>query len=101
LPRRKALALQVAIAAPAAFVVVVLAGSLPHKPLAFVPENFMKFVVGAMLTTFGISGALKARWSLARAMPPCLILAGVADEFRRGARAGPGRPRAGRHPISS
>jgi uncharacterized membrane protein len=38
----------------AAFVFVALAGSLLHKPLAFVPENFMKFVVGAMLTTFGI-----------------------------------------------
>src|SRR5438045_7108281 len=49
-------ALQAAIAgALAAFVVVLIAGSLLHKPLAFVPENFMKWVVGAMLTTFGIS----------------------------------------------
>src|SRR5438874_2631085 len=49
------LALQAAIAgALAAFVVVLVAGSLLHKPLAFVPENFMKFVVGCMLTTFGI-----------------------------------------------
>jgi uncharacterized membrane protein len=48
-------ALQAAIlGALAAFVVVVLAGWLLHKPLAFVPENYMKFVVGAMLTTFGI-----------------------------------------------
>ena len=48
-------ALQAAIAgALAAFVVVIIAGSLLHKPLAFVPENFMKWVVGAMLTTFGI-----------------------------------------------
>ena len=38
----------------AAFVFVVVAGSLVHKPLSFVPENLMKFVVGAMLTTFGI-----------------------------------------------
>jgi uncharacterized membrane protein len=38
----------------AAFVFVAAAGILLHKPLAFVPENFMKFVVGAMLTTFGI-----------------------------------------------
>jgi uncharacterized membrane protein len=49
------LALQAAIAgALAAFVVVLVAGSLLHRPLAFVPENFMKFVVGCMLTTFGI-----------------------------------------------
>jgi uncharacterized membrane protein len=48
-------ALQAAIfGALAALVVVMVAGSLLHKPLAFVPENFMKFVVGAMLTTFGI-----------------------------------------------
>jgi uncharacterized membrane protein len=48
-------ALQAAIlGALGAFVVVIVAGSLLHKPLAFVPENFMKFVVGAMLTTFGI-----------------------------------------------
>src|SRR5438128_6517257 len=38
----------------AAFVVTMFAGAVLHKPLAFVPENFMKFVVGAMLTTFGI-----------------------------------------------
>ena len=49
------LALQAAIAgALAAFVVVLVAGWLLHRPLAFVPENFMKFVVGCMLTTFGI-----------------------------------------------
>jgi uncharacterized membrane protein len=50
-----AFALQAGIAgALAAFVVVLLAGVLLHRPLSFVPENFMKFVVGAMLTTFGI-----------------------------------------------
>src|SRR5881275_1499405 len=48
-------ALQAAIAgAVAAFIVTVGAGAVLHKPLAFVPENFMKFVVGSMLTTFGI-----------------------------------------------
>jgi Ca2+/H+ antiporter, TMEM165/GDT1 family len=49
------IALQAAIAgAAAALVVTTVAGAVLHKPLAFVPENFMKFVVGAMLTTFGI-----------------------------------------------
>ncbi|GAC1317791.1 MAG: hypothetical protein NVSMB2_11900 [Chloroflexota bacterium] len=48
-------ALQAAVAgAVAAFVVTALVGAALHKPLTFVPENVMKFVVGAMLTTFGI-----------------------------------------------
>jgi uncharacterized membrane protein len=47
--------LQAAIlGAVAAFVVTVGLGVALHKPLTIVPENFMKFVVGAMLTTFGI-----------------------------------------------
>jgi uncharacterized membrane protein len=48
-------ALQASIlGAVAAFVVTMVAGALLRRPLAFVPENWMKFVVGAMLTTFGI-----------------------------------------------
>jgi uncharacterized membrane protein len=74
------LALQAAIAgALAAFVVVLGAGSLLHKPLAFVPENFMKFVVGCMLTTFGIfwgSEGLLVEWPLSDATL-LVILAGV------------------------
>ena len=73
-------ALQAAIAgALAAFVVVLVAGSLLHKPLAFVPENFMKFVVGAMLTTFGIfwgAEGLLVEWTAADATL-LFILAGV------------------------
>jgi uncharacterized membrane protein len=73
-------ALQAAIAgALAAFVVVLIAGSLLHKPLAFVPENFMKFVVGAMLTTFGIfwgAEGLLVEWPLAD-LTLLYILAGV------------------------
>ncbi len=42
-----------ALAALAAVVVVVLAGVLVRAPLARVPENTMKFVVGVMLTAFG------------------------------------------------
>jgi Ca2+/H+ antiporter, TMEM165/GDT1 family len=73
-------ALQAAIAgALAALVVVLAAGSLLHKPLAFVPENFMKFVVGAMLTTFGIfwgSEGLLVDWPAGDATL-LFILAGV------------------------
>jgi Ca2+/H+ antiporter, TMEM165/GDT1 family len=73
-------ALQAAIAgALAAFVVVLVAGSLLHKPLAFVPENFMKFVVGAMLTTFGIfwgSEGLLVDWPAGEATL-LFILSGV------------------------
>jgi uncharacterized membrane protein len=73
-------ALQAAIAgALAAFLVVLVAGSLLHKPLSFVPENFMKFVVGAMLTTFGIfwgAEGLLVEWPAGDATL-LIILAGV------------------------
>jgi uncharacterized membrane protein len=42
-----------AIAAGAAVAVVVAAGAAARAPLARVPENVMKFVVGTMLTSFG------------------------------------------------
>ncbi|RUX04523.1 hypothetical protein EN784_45265 [bacterium M00.F.Ca.ET.141.01.1.1] len=38
----------------AAFVLVMLVGLAVHRPLARVPENALKFVVGLMLTSFGI-----------------------------------------------
>jgi uncharacterized membrane protein len=41
-------------AAGVAVLFVVLAGIAVHRPLARVPENAMKFVVGVMLTSFGI-----------------------------------------------
>jgi uncharacterized membrane protein len=43
-----------AAAAAVAVAVVVVAGVLVHAPLARVPENTMKFIVGVMLTSFGI-----------------------------------------------
>jgi uncharacterized membrane protein len=43
-----------AVGAGIAVVLVTLAGAIVHQPLSRVPENTMKFVVGAMLTTFGI-----------------------------------------------
>ncbi len=43
-----------AAAAGLAVLLVLLAGVAVHAPLARVPENTLKFVVGAMLTSFGI-----------------------------------------------
>ncbi|MHB1172660.1 MAG: COG4280 domain-containing protein [Lacisediminihabitans sp.] len=43
-----------ALAAIAAIVVVVLLGIAVRAPLARVPENTLKFIVGVMLTAFGI-----------------------------------------------
>jgi uncharacterized membrane protein len=43
-----------AIGAAFAVVLVTIVGAIVHQPLSRVPENKMKFVVGAMLTTFGI-----------------------------------------------
>ena len=45
--------------------IVVLAGAILRHPLTKVPENWMKFVVGAMLTSFGVFWAaegLGAEW---------------------------------------
>ena len=42
------------LAALAAVVVVVVAGLAAHAPLSRVPENTLKYVVGVMLTSFGI-----------------------------------------------
>ena len=43
-----------AVGATAAAVAVLAAGLVVHQPLSRVPENTIKFVVGVMLTTFGI-----------------------------------------------
>ena len=42
------------LGAAAAFVLTLVVGAVLRRPLTVVPENTMKFVVGAMLTTFGI-----------------------------------------------
>ncbi len=42
------------IAALSAVALTVIAGFVIHKPLSRVPENTMKFVVGILLTSFGI-----------------------------------------------
>jgi uncharacterized membrane protein len=48
------LTLYAALGALAAFVAVIAIGIVVHRPLSRVPENTLKFVVGLMLTTFGI-----------------------------------------------
>lgn len=42
------------LGALAAFLVVLAIGLVVHRPLSRVPENALKYVVGLMLTTFGI-----------------------------------------------
>ncbi|PBC05685.1 COG4280 domain-containing protein [Mesorhizobium sp. WSM3860] len=46
--------LYASLGALAAFVLVMLIGLAVHRPLARVPENALKFVVGLMLTSFGV-----------------------------------------------
>lgn len=43
-----------AVAAASAVVIVVILGAVVRGPLSRVPENILKFVVGVMLTSFGI-----------------------------------------------
>src|SRR5919199_3060278 len=43
-----------AVGAALAVVLVTVAGAVVNRPLSRVPENTMKFLVGAMLTTFGM-----------------------------------------------
>ncbi len=49
-----------AAAAAAALLLVALAGGILHRPLRQVPENSMKFFVGAMITAFGSYWSLHA-----------------------------------------
>jgi len=67
------------IGAAAAFVLTMIAGLLLRRPLSFVPENWMKFVVGAMLTTFGTfwgAAGLGIEWPLGD-VSLLLLLVGV------------------------
>lgn len=59
------LTLYAGLGALAAFILVLAIGLVVHRPLARVPENSLKFVVGLMLTTFGlfwIGEGLGAQW---------------------------------------
>jgi len=53
------------LGALAAFVLVAAIGLMVHRPLARIPENALKFVVGLMLTSFGVfwtGEGLGAEW---------------------------------------
>jgi uncharacterized membrane protein len=66
------------LAAGAAVVVVALAGIAVRAPLARVPENSMKFVVGVMLTAFGTFWGAEgagARWPGSDAALPVVVAA--------------------------
>lgn len=61
----RGLMIPASLGALAAFVAVMAAGLLIHKPLARVPENTLKFLVGIMLSAFGVfwtSEGLGAPW---------------------------------------
>jgi len=50
----RGLTLYAGLGALAAFVAVMIVGLAVHRPLSRVPENTLKYVVGLMLTSFGI-----------------------------------------------
>jgi uncharacterized membrane protein len=65
-----------AAAAGAALVVVATVGVIVHAPLARVPENTIKFVVGLLLTTFGIFWGAEGAgvsWPGDEVALPCLL----------------------------
>jgi uncharacterized membrane protein len=67
-----------AVAAGLAVALVVVVGILARTPLARVPENSMKFVVGVLLTTFGVFWGAEgagASWPGGEGALPVLALA--------------------------
>lgn len=72
------------VGAFAAFVVTMIAGAVAHRPLSLVPENWMKWVVGAMLVSFGVywgAEGLRVHWSLGAATIGLLLLAVSATSW--------------------
>jgi uncharacterized membrane protein len=79
----RGLMIPAATGALAAFLAVMAVGLLIHKPLARVPENTLKFLVGIMLSAFGVfwtSEGLGAPWPGGD-----LALFGLAAAFALGA----------------
>jgi uncharacterized membrane protein len=81
-----------ALAAALAVLAVIAAGVLARAPLARVPENSMKFVVGVLLTTFGVFWGAEgagASWPGGDAALPVLValIAAASWVMVRGLRA--------------
>jgi uncharacterized membrane protein len=94
-----------AAAAAAAVLMVVCAGVALRAPLARVPENSLKFVVGVMLTSFGVfwgGEGVHAHWpggetSLLLIIPLLLLFSlGTVAALRRVAAVRPTSPQAAR-----
>ena len=65
------------LAAFAAALVVVVAGVAAHQPLSRVPENTLKYIVGVMLTSFGIFWGTEGAggsWPAGDAAIPAIIV---------------------------
>jgi uncharacterized membrane protein len=94
-----ALLVPAAAGALAALSVVIALGVVLHRPLATVPENTLKFVVGVLLTAFGtfwvgegIGVAWPGEdWSLLALVTACLLLALLYVRLARHMAAVPGR----------
>jgi uncharacterized membrane protein len=72
------------LGALAAIAVVALLGLLLHRPLARVPENAMKWVVGVMLLSFGtfwLGEGLGIRWPLDDLALPLIVAAYALATF--------------------
>jgi uncharacterized membrane protein len=72
------------VGAAAALLVTMTAGALLRQPLTVVPENWMKFLVGAMLVTFGIfwgADGLGVHWPLGDWSLPILFAAVCATSW--------------------
>lgn len=92
-----------ALAAVAAVIAVAAAGAAVRAPLSRVPENTMKFVVGVLLTSFGMFWGAEgagASWpgsdaALLVLIPVTALMALACVRLLRRARPGPGRAAAG------
>ncbi len=95
-----------AAAAIVAVAVVIVAGAAAHAPLSRVPENTLKYMVGVLLTLFGIFWGTEgagAGWPAGDAAIPAIVAVTAAASLglvavlrRRHARLGGGTALAGR-----
>jgi uncharacterized membrane protein len=56
----RGLLLPACLGALAALLLVVALGVMLHRPVAMIPENTLKFLVGILLSSFGTSGWARA-----------------------------------------